>query len=184
MARDTESGLPDSHIAGDYLKWSDAAPTGSPDDVWFHFRSESGRATFKAQGTVNPSDSTQYLFTLTPKDTADVPPGRYLARMLSQEDGKRTTEDKGALILLENPESPEPESHEEKCLRLLEAHIEGRLPRGLESFSIEGRSINKLPIAEAVRLRDIYASRVDQQNRARKARETGNSGNRIVYQFN
>ena len=40
----------------------------------------------------------------------------------------------------------------ERAIAALKAHIEGRLPSGMESYQIAGRLVSKIPIIEAVKL--------------------------------
>jgi len=49
----------------------------------------------------------------------------------------------------------------EKTLPIVEAAIAGRLPRGMDSFSIAGRAVSKIPIVELVSLRNKLASMVN-----------------------
>lgn len=51
-------------------------------------------------------------------------------------------------------------SHAEKTLAILEAAIEGRLTADIESYQVEGRAVNKIPVAELRRLRGFYAAAV------------------------
>jgi len=48
----------------------------------------------------------------------------------------------------------------ERVIPVLEAHIEGRLTGGMQSYAIAGRAVTKIPIEEAVKLRDRFAARL------------------------
>ena len=48
----------------------------------------------------------------------------------------------------------------ERAVVALRAHIEGRLPAGMETYSIAGRSVAKMPIKEAVDLLSTLESRL------------------------
>jgi len=48
----------------------------------------------------------------------------------------------------------------ERAITMLRAHIEGRLPAGMESFQIAGRVVAKMPIKEAVSLLSSLESRL------------------------
>lgn len=48
----------------------------------------------------------------------------------------------------------------ERAIVALKAHIEGRLPAGLESYQIVGRLVSKIPIEEAVRLLASFESKL------------------------
>ncbi|MEM9782807.1 MAG: hypothetical protein AAF899_10045 [Pseudomonadota bacterium] len=51
-------------------------------------------------------------------------------------------------------------SHDEKMLAAIEATLEGRAVKDVESYSIEGRALTRIPFAELERLRQGYARRV------------------------
>ncbi len=48
----------------------------------------------------------------------------------------------------------------ERATAMLRAHIEGRLPAGMESYQIAGRVVAKMPIKEAVSLLSSFESRL------------------------
>jgi hypothetical protein len=48
----------------------------------------------------------------------------------------------------------------ERAIAALKAHIEGRLPAGMESYQIAGRVVAKMPIKEAVALLATFESRL------------------------
>jgi hypothetical protein len=48
----------------------------------------------------------------------------------------------------------------ERAIAMLRAHIEGRLPAGMESYQIAGRVVAKMPIKEAVSLLSSLESRL------------------------
>jgi len=48
----------------------------------------------------------------------------------------------------------------ERAIAALRAHIEGRLPAGMESYQIAGRAVSKMPIKEAVALLATLESRL------------------------
>lgn len=48
----------------------------------------------------------------------------------------------------------------EKSITALKAHIEGRLETGMESYSIAGRAVSRIPIKEAIGLLNTLESRL------------------------
>ncbi len=48
----------------------------------------------------------------------------------------------------------------ERAIAMLKAHIEGRLPAGMESYQIAGRAVSKLPLKEAMALLTTMESRL------------------------
>ena len=54
-------------------------------------------------------------------------------------------------------------SHAETCYDLLTAKIEGRISKDQETFQINGRAVERIPIRECFRLRGFYASLIEQE---------------------
>jgi hypothetical protein len=48
----------------------------------------------------------------------------------------------------------------ERAIVALKAHIEGRLPAGMESYQIAGRVVSKMPTREAIDLLTSFESRL------------------------
>ena len=57
-------------------------------------------------------------------------------------------------------------SHAQRTLDAIEAVIEGRATSDHESYSIAGRSVTRIPIAELLTLRGRYRSEVNRERRA------------------
>lgn len=185
MAAGTQTSRPATLIAGDSYAWTEAAPTGSPDvEAAYHYRGDDPAAYFVASGAIDPEDATQWIFTLTAADTAEMPPGDYTARLIVRgtATGDRTTTDRGALQLDPNPDLPAGETHAARVVRLLEAHIEGRLPAGLESHNIGGQQIAKIPLLEAEQLLTRYRNVLRTETEARKMRD-GRGSATVRIQF-
>lgn len=56
-------------------------------------------------------------------------------------------------------------SHAERTLAVIEAAIEGRLTLDMQSYVIDGRDVEMIPILELTRLRGVYAAMVSRQKR-------------------
>ena len=70
---------------------------------------------------------------------------------------------RGSVTILPNlAEASEGSEQEwiERAIAMLRAHIEGRLPAGMESYQIAGRVVAKMPIREAVSLLSSLESRL------------------------
>lgn len=61
--------------------------------------------------------------------------------------------------------STETRTHARKCLDLIEVALEGRIPSGMVSYQIEGRSITKIPLSELYELRKKYSQEVGIEQR-------------------
>lgn len=59
----------------------------------------------------------------------------------------------------------DPRSHDEKMLDAIKSTLEGRAVKDVESYTIENRTLNKIPILELHRLEKVYQARVNQARR-------------------
>jgi hypothetical protein len=53
----------------------------------------------------------------------------------------------------------------ERAVAALKAHIEGRLPTGMESYQIAGRAVSRMPVKEAVELLSTFEGRLARLSR-------------------
>lgn len=65
----------------------------------------------------------------------------------------------------------------ERAIALLRAQIEGRLPAGMENYSIAGRAVGKMTIEEAAKLLSQYEAKLA------AARNPGGFGRDVLVQF-
>ena len=92
----------------------------------------------------------------------------------------------GIIKVLSNPASSsayDPRSHARKVLDLIEAAMEGRIPNGMESYTIGGRSINKIPLKELRELYDRYKQDVEREVQAERLANGRRSGKNIGVRF-
>lgn len=54
-------------------------------------------------------------------------------------------------------------THAETMYDLIVAKLEGRIPKDQESFQINGRAVNRIPVAELRKMRGEYASLIEQE---------------------
>ena len=86
-------------------------------------------------------------------------PGDYAWVLYATKSGERWPLRSGAVTVAPDLSTGTPyetRSHVKKTLDALEALIEGRSVDGVESYSIRGRSLSRMPIAELVTWRDKY----------------------------
>ncbi len=111
------------------------------------------------------SDGDDFLVTIEPTDTAsDFVAGLYKwVERVSSAGGEVYEVGRGSVTVLPNlAEATEGSEQEwiERAIAMLRAHIEGRLPAGMESYQIAGRVVAKMPIKEAVSLLSSLESRL------------------------
>ena len=83
-----------------------------------------------------------------------------------------------------NASAYDPRSHARKVMELIEAAMEGRVPNGMESYSIGGRSINKIPLNQLRELYEKYKQDVVMEEQAERLVNGRRSGKNIGVRFN
>lgn len=177
------SALPASAYCGDSLAWtatvSASGMTGKA--VFRHI--ETGQ-TITATPTVSGN---VWSFELPPEASLEKPPGLYVVAIITELAGTRETVNGGKITLMAPIDRPERESHAQKMVRLLEAHLEGRIDdeegRGMESYTIGGVPISKIGIERAKALLAEYKIDVQQEVAQRQLEAGLGSRGRIFTQF-
>lgn len=86
--------------------------------------------------------------------------------------GERATFDQGEVQVLPDPatSTADQRSQARRILEAIEATIEGRVVKDVDNYSIEGRSLTRIPMEELIKLRTRYRSIV------RKEESPGSGG--------
>lgn len=185
MASITVHNSPPSLLtAGDVYHWKEV-PANIADVSSFviTFRSITNSAN---DFSVTGSDQTTYfLFQLAGTVTEDFDSSEFTISNLITYSWGRETEQNGKLELLDNPSNDPAKSFNQRMVDLLEAHVEGRLPEGLESHTVGGVPIVKITITDANNLLSDYKNRLalEQKSKLRKANPGRASGNSIHLRF-
>jgi hypothetical protein len=111
------------------------------------------------------ADGDDFVVTIAAEDTGGTfAPGLYRwVERVSNAGGEVYEVASGTVTVLPNlAEATEGSEQEwiERAILALKAHIEGRLPAGMESYQIAGRAVAKLPVKEAVALLATFESRL------------------------
>lgn len=118
-------------------------------------------------------------------ETAELEPGDYRVLVVIEEDGKRMSAcAKARFIVKPDPLEAEDISFNQRMVTALTASIEGRVDekagRMLESHTINGQSIAKMPLAEQQKMLERYEARLRiEVDRARIA--NGGRSRRTLY---
>ena len=156
------SALPESFAAGTTVKYrrrfSDY-PAGGGWTLRLHLAGASVLAKTAA------ADGDDFVLTIAAEDTAGAfAPGLYKwVERVSNVGGEVYEVASGTVTVLPNlAEATEGSEQEwvERAITALKAHIEGRLPAGMESYQIAGRAVSKIPVKEAVALLATFESRL------------------------
>jgi len=125
--------------------------------------------------TFNASaDGDNYAISIAASTTDDWTAGNYLWHSFFTKASARYQFESGSIDLLPNPAAAYGSTHASRTLALIETAIEGRIPRGLESYSIQGQQIVKIQIYRLKQLRDEYAALVSAE-KAQAAIDAGRS---------
>ncbi len=176
------ASLPSSAFCGDHLEWTQTFDSGTTGNVVLR-HVDSGHV-IKIEPTIS---GTTWTVSVTPDKTLEAPEGIYLVRAITLYDSERETVDLGTINLSAPVDRPARESHARKMVRLLEAHLEGRLGeedgRGIESYSIGGIPITKIPIPEARKLLAEYRRDVQNEQTKERAAAGLGTGRRVLPRF-
>ena len=180
MAPTTPDGPPSQAVAGDSWRWRVGDVADYPQSEGWALKYELlGDSTLSISPTFQTSgdDLNHWLVSEATTDTDDLSPGDYrlIGRMVGSGDysGREETVHESVLVVVQDPRTASPgdfQSHEERTLAVVEAAIEGRLTKDMESYSIAGRSIQKIPVRELIGMRAKYRAAVQTQRTGRLGR--------------
>ena len=176
---------PEKLTAGVTWKWKKTI-SDYPASEWtltYYLRKDGATATsFSAT-----ADGDSYLVTVAAATTAAYASGIYdfIGWVIK---GTEKFEVFNSMIeVLPNPTNSsayDPRSHARKVMELIEAAMEGRVPNGMESYSIGGRSINKIPLNQLRELYEKYKQDVIMEEQAERLVNGRRSGKNIGVRFN
>jgi len=181
---------PISFYKGETIVWkrtdigSDYDPS-SHSMVWEASLESNGSTRFSA--TVTES-GTEYTFTLDDSATANYTAGDYfwVLKVIQTSDSEKLVIDSGKLTVKDNffGTTGDTRSHAKVMLDKIESILEGRADADVSSYSIQGRSLSKISIAELLQWRDYYKAEYQKEvARFRTGNEEG-SGRVVKVQFN
>jgi len=171
---DTDNALtyePHKIVVGDRVTWrkknlGEDYPS-STYTVAYVSRVSSGGGTheFTVAGSADGDD---YLFTITSVVSADFDVGHHhwQLEITRTSDSERIVIQTGSWdIITDLDNNVDPRSHAEIMLDKIETVLQGRADADVLSYSINGRSLSKIPVTELVEWRDYYRSEVVKQHR-------------------
>jgi hypothetical protein len=154
VAFPSQTSEPCQIVAGDSVTWNKTF-SGYAGTLTYSlqlFGSTDLPITFAASGA-----GPNYTVAIDEAVTATWKPGRYILTGYIADATDRRVVETGEIQVLANPALAFGATHPTRTLAIIEAAIEGRIPRGLETYTIDGQSLAKIPIETLVRLRSIYA---------------------------
>ena len=188
MAPVTPTGEPTQIIAGDSARWRIADHPDYPNSESWSLKYELvGVNTLAIAPTFQTSgdDENHWLIDVATTETDDLDAGRYELWKRFEGSGAHagkvdTIGSDGKVngpsfktIVRADPRTAADgafQTHAERTLEVIEAALEGRLAKDLESYQIAGRSISKIPIETLMKMRGRYAGLVKQERTGRLTR--------------
>lgn len=159
-------GIPSALVAGDLWEWrldGMSAAYPYPDFSLFYAIAPQGGGTATTAAAVADADG--WIVSVSPAVTAPLAPGRYAWTLFSvrTSDSARRTVCAGVLEVKPDPATAaDTRSKARRLLDAIDSVLEGRITKDVESYSIEGRALTRIPF-EALRntrarlLREVQA---------------------------
>lgn len=173
--------------AGATVKWTLETPSDYNNAagyaVEYQLVSRDGRITINAASPATITYAGNVATITVPKTTSvNWTPGDYAWMAYATKTGERWLLERGQVEIQPDYSTVsyhETRSHIKKTLDALEALIEGRAVDAVESYSIRGRSLSRMPITELIAWRDKYKmfhqQEVDAENVA-----AGDTSRRVI----
>jgi hypothetical protein len=169
-------GVPARLIAGDLWTWrADGLVAAYPDPVYslsYSLAPRSGGAPVMVPAT---ADAGGWLISVVPATTSAVSAGTYswslFATRLS--DAARLAICTGTVEVAPDPTATATASNARKQLAAIDAVLEGRITKDVESYSIEGRALTRIPFMELRIMRARLVAEVAAEDRAAAGKGTG-----------
>jgi hypothetical protein len=173
---------PSTFIVGDRLAWkrTDLGTDYAPASYALQYSARLENTATEITITASESGS-EYIVEVGQAATAAYTAGIYhwQAYIVRSSDNERITVDSGTWEAKANRDAAatDPRGHVKKVLDAIEAIIEKRASKDQESYSIQGRSLGRTPIADLILLRDRYRAEYVRETRAERIRNgLGHSG--------
>jgi len=177
-------GIPGYLVIGDRWVWKRTDLGGDYDPALYTLSYSLRRYGSGDEVTVTATASgTEYLVAVASTTTDDHYAGWYewQAYITRDSDSERFTVDTGRVELVTNRDAnpDDPRNHNRRMLDLLTTAIEALAAKTHRSYSIGDRSMTYTDLPELREQRDLYASRVDGDERAERAARGEGGGHRI-----
>ena len=186
---DTPEKEPISFYKGETIVWkrtdigADYAPS-SYSMVWEASLETDGSTRFSA--TVTES-GTEYTFTLADSATASYTAGDYfwVLKVIQDSDSEKLVIDSGKLTVKDNyfATTGDTRSHAKVMVDKLESLIEGKADADVSSYSIAGRSLNKLTVEELLKGLDHYKAKYQKEIQEFRIGNNEGSGSIVKVRF-
>lgn len=166
--------------------------TGYPaSDGWTVYVAIKRQAASEAIILEGAGVGTRYTFVLSAETSATLPAGddydwQVYAEQTVDEQLLRYEIDRGTLTVIRffgEPEAFDSRSRVKKILDAIEAVLEGRASKDQQSYTIAGRSLQRTPIADLIRLRQSYRQEYAREQAAERIARGLDGGGQIEVRF-
>lgn len=161
---------PSSFSIAETVKWQRSFGDFPPSDGYalkYYFNGASAFTASADGSSTNGTGGATWVVTLKPADTTGKTAGIYKWAAYAEKGSGATLERwlvaGGAITLTADitvAAAGALQTHEERTLALIETALEGRLTGDMQSYTIDGRQITKIPVLELRRLRVQYQAAV------------------------
>lgn len=188
-AANAPEGEPREVVVGDFIQWkrSDIAVDYPPatHSAEYVARITGGGATeIKLAGT---EGADYYLFTVDSATSADFLPGKYhwQLEITQTSSGNRIVVDIGDFDAIPDMDvnQADPRIHAEIMIDKIESILEGKADSDVSSYSIAGRSLNKLSFDELMTARDRYKGELVRHENKELVKRGKSNGSTIKVRF-
>ena len=180
---------PDQIVVGDRVTWRKknlgSDYPSSAYSVAYVSRVSSGGGTHEFTVT-GSADNNDYLFTIASTASASFDTGHHhwQLEITRSSDSERIVIQTGSWdIITDLDNNVDPRSHSEIMLDKIETVLQGRADADVLSYSINGRSLSKIPPDELVQWRDYYRREVAQEHKEDHVRNGRSHGGTIKVRF-
>lgn len=184
-------GEPSEVVVGDFIQWkrSDLVADYPPAEYTATYIARitgGGASEIQLPGT-NYNSGEAFLFTVSSTASADFTPGYYhwQLEIVRNSDSNRVVVDRGAFTAIVDLDvnGSDPRTHDEIMLTKIQALLEGRADGDVESYSIQGRSLTKIPIKELIEWERYYRDRVNRQKQLENLKLGRKTANTVKVRF-
>lgn len=199
-AANAREGEPDTIVIGDFVQWKKSNlvtdyPTSDYTVRYVARISGGGDNEILITGT---GQTDHYLFTVLNENTgtglnmtvtgsSNFTQGHYFYQLEVERnsDNERVVIDRGHFIVVPDLDvnQADPRSHAEVMLGKIESLLSGKADSDVASYSIAGRSLNKMTFEELVNARDFYRREVKQEMNAIDIKHGRKSSSTIKVRF-
>lgn len=182
-------GEPSEIVVGDFIQWKKTALGGDyPPDLF--------TATYVARITGGGNTEIQlpgtasnggYLFTVDSATSEDFVAGYYhwQLEVVRNSDSNRLVVERGAFTAIVDLDvnGTDPRTHDEIMLTKIQSLLEGRADGDVASYSIQGRSLTKLPLSDLIEWERYYRDRVRRQKQLEDIKLGRKTSNTVKVRF-